>query len=79
MRCKRSQKDVPLLTASPDRSLDENLLLEAKFTSKDAMITTETVSDSEDAAGTLLLKQYHDYNFHLQGQLLWNGHSDCKL
>ena len=73
--------DVPFLAASPDRTVDDDLLVEVKcpYSAKDNLITKETVPYLEDASGSLTLRTDHDYYYQVQGQLLCTGRKECDF
>jgi hypothetical protein len=68
----------PFLSASPDRMINENLLLEVKcpFVARECLITPQTVPYLYFADdGQLALKRTHDYFYQVQGQMFCAGAS----
>ena len=65
-------KQYPMLCATPDRIVNENLILEVKcpFSAKDKMISPDTVTYLKQVDGKLTLCQNHDYYYQVQGQML---------
>ena len=67
----------PFLSASPDRILNGNCLLEVKcpYAAKNKPISPVTVPYLELSSGKLALKSTHDYFYQVQGQMLCTGAS----
>lgn len=68
---------LPFLSATPDRVIDESLILEVKcpFTARNDKITPKTVDYLELVSDELKLKMTHDYFYQVQGQMLCTGAS----
>ena len=62
----------PYLAASPDRVVNDQLLLEVKcpYTALDEMITHDTVPCLKKEKDNLALNQHDDYYYQVQGQML---------
>ena len=69
------------LASSPDRLVDDNVVVEVKcpFVSKDKKITTVTVPYLKLCNDELVLDQNHDYHYQVQGQLLCSGRQYCDF
>ena len=74
-------KDKPFLAASPDRVIDDNLLLEVKcpFTAKDKEINENTVPYLNIIDNKLRLRSDHDYYYQIQGQLMCSDRKSCDF
>ena len=74
-------KEKPFLAASPDRTVNSDLLVEVKcpFTAKDSMINETTVSFLELIDNELRLKTDHDYYYQVQGQLMCSDRKLCDF
>ena len=72
-------KHMPWLSASPDRILSSDALLEVKcpFTAKDKPITPTTVPYLKEKGNSLNLDRTHPYFYQVQGQLLCAGRKKC--
>ncbi len=73
---------TPVLAASPDRVLDDELIVEVKcpYAAKGKEIIHVTVPYLvTNATGELELKSNHDYNYQVQGQLYCSGRSACDF
>ena len=69
----------PWLAASPDRIVSDTTILEVKcpFSSRDKLITCETVPYLQSVDGSLQLKPDHPYYYQVQGQLLCTARHSC--
>lgn len=67
----------PYLSASPDRVINSELLLEVKcpFSAREMMISPETVPYLRTVDGRTTLDGNHNYFYQVQGQLLCSGAS----
>ncbi|XP_074658610.1 uncharacterized protein LOC141911521 [Tubulanus polymorphus] len=75
-------KDHPVLAASPDRVVNDTLILEVKcpFSAKDKEINPQTVQHLElDVNRNQQLKRNHDYFYQIQGQLYCSGRTECDF
>ena len=74
-------EEYPFLAASPDRIIDEDVIIEVKcpFASKDKPITPSTVPylQSISDGDELVLDSKHIYYYQVQGQLLCSGRQKC--
>ena len=74
-------EEYPFLAASPDRIIDEDVIIEVKcpFASKDKPITPSTVPylQSISDGDELVLDSKHVYYYQVQGQLLCSGRQKC--
>ena len=71
--------DYPCLAASPDRVVDDHVIVEVKcpFASKDSNISPLTVPYLKMVDGELALSPSHDYYFQVQGQLACSERKFC--
>ena len=67
----------PYLSASPDRVVSNELLLEVKcpFSAREMMISPQTVPYLRDVDGEITLDRNHNCFYQIQGQLLCTGAS----
>jgi hypothetical protein len=68
-------QDYPFLAATPDRIVNDNLLLEVKcpYTAREMKISPQTVPYLHCKEGKLQLSQTHEYYYQVQGQMLCTG------
>jgi len=71
-------EEYPYLAASPDRVVDDKVIVEIKcpYTAKDETISEKTVPYLCYQEGTLTVSKTHDYYYQVQGQLLCTG-AEC--
>ena len=74
-------KEMPFLAASPDRVINDDLLLEVKcpFTAKGKEINQNTVPYLELINNELKLREDHDYFYQIQGQLMCSDRKSCDF
>lgn len=74
-------KEMPFIAASPDRVINENLILEVKcpYLARNKNIIPETVPYLEICDEVLALKKDHIYFYQIQGQLQCTGREICHL
>jgi len=67
----------PHLSASPDRLVSNELLLEIEcpFSARDMMISPQTVPYLREVDGKITLDRNHNYFYQIQGQLMCSGAS----
>ena len=71
----------PYLASTPDRIVDENLLVEVKcpFVSRERNISHQTVPYLLNTDNGLYLDNTHSYYYQVQGQLSCSGRQACDF
>lgn len=74
-------KKYPMLGASPDRLVDDRLLVEVKcpFVAKDREITPCSVPFLKGDGESLVIDERHNYYYQIQGQLVCANREECDL
>jgi len=72
----------PYLGSSPDRIVDENIVLEIKcpYSASDKLIDENTVSYlTKNVDNKLILKRDHEYHHQIQGQMMCSNRKHCDF